>query len=234
METPQFIVLCDAEAAGPPPESFGKSIEFVYDRYILLRTWLALRGRDKVEVPAEIEALVEAVYGEPPMDCGEDWNAALETAKQRMEHDRSESEKAARKLLVCQPKHPADLIEDFNDELIEDDDPKVHEAVRAATREGDPSITTVMLPEDALLTHDPGVSEVRALLDQSVKLSHRGVFHALCDDGELPSEWKGSAHLRHARLLRLDARNQVQVGGYVLTVDENLGVVIERDGENDG
>ena len=68
LETPQFIVLCDAETTGPPPESFGKSIEFVYDRYILLRTWLALRQREKLEVPTEIEALVEAVYGES--ECG--------------------------------------------------------------------------------------------------------------------------------------------------------------------
>jgi CRISPR-associated endonuclease/helicase Cas3 len=43
LEKAQLIVLCDGEAAGPPPESFGKSIEFVYDRYVLLRTWLAVR-----------------------------------------------------------------------------------------------------------------------------------------------------------------------------------------------
>ena len=126
LETPQFIVLCDAEADGPPPESFGKSIEFVYDRYILLRTWLALRQREKIEVPAEIEALVEAVYGEPAPGCADGWNAALEEAKERMEYDRSESEKAAGTLLVCRPKYPCDLIEEFNDQLADDEDPRVH------------------------------------------------------------------------------------------------------------
>ena len=73
LETAQFIVLCDAEAAGPPPESFGKSVEFIYDRYVLLHTWLALRGQKQIEVPAEIEALVEAVYGESAMACSEEW-----------------------------------------------------------------------------------------------------------------------------------------------------------------
>ena len=80
LEMPQFIVLCDAQTAGPPPESFGESIEFVYDRYILLRTWLTLRERDMIEVPAEIEALVEAVYREAVLDCGDGWSNALEEA----------------------------------------------------------------------------------------------------------------------------------------------------------
>jgi CRISPR-associated endonuclease/helicase Cas3 len=234
LETPEFIVLCDAEEAGPPPDSFGKSIEFVYDRYILLYTWLALRQREKLEVPAEIEALVEAVYEESDLDWGDEWNVAVGEAKVRMDHDRGESEKAAAKLLVCQPKYPSDLIEEFNNQLAEDEDPQVHKTIRAATREGDPSITVVMLPGDTVLTRDPDVSEVRALLDRSAKLSHRGVFLSLCDKGESPKEWAKNAHLRHARLLRLEAYNQGHAGDYVLTVDKEEGVVIEKDGDNNG
>ncbi len=234
LETPQFIVLFDAEATGPPPESFGKSIECVYDRYILLRTWLALRQREKVEVPAGIEALVETVYGELALAYGDAWKAALEQAKGQMERTRNESEKAAGRLLVCHPRCPRDLVEEFNDQLADDEDPQVHKAVRAATREGDPSITIVMLPAATVLTGDPDVSEVRALLDRSARLSHRGIFQRLRDDGESPAEWAKNSHLRHARLLRLDARNQGRVGNYVLTVDEELGVVVEKDGENNG
>lgn len=234
LETPQFIVLCDAEAVGPPPKSFGKGIEFVYDRYILLRTFLVLRQREKVEVPAEIEVLVEAVYGELPLDCDDGWNAALEQAKERMEHERSESAKAAGKLLVCQPKYPCDLIEDFNDQLADDEDPQVHKTVRAATREGDPSITLIMLTPNTILTSDLNISEVRALLDRSAKLSHREIFQLLLDKGKSPKEWANNAHLRHARLLRLNERNQGRVGDYVLTVDEILGVVIEKGGKTNG
>ena len=233
LEIPRFIVLCDAETVGAPPESFGKSIEFVYDRYVLLRTWLALRKRDKIEVPTDIEALVEAVYGESPLDCDDGWNAALGEAKVRMEHDRNESEKVAGKLLVCHPKCPCDLIEEFNNQLADDEDPQVHETVRAATREGDPAITVVMLPKDTVLASSPGVSEVRALLDWSAKLSHKGIFQSLLK-GTLPGEWAGNAHLRHIRLLRLDDRNQGRAGDYVLTADEEVGVVIERGGENNG
>jgi hypothetical protein len=34
--------------------------------------------------------------------------------------------------------------------------------------------------------------------------------------------------------LRLDERNQVGVNGYILTSDEKLGIVIDKDGEKNG
>jgi CRISPR-associated endonuclease/helicase Cas3 len=232
LTVPQFILLCDARATGGPPESFGKSIEFVYDRYILLRTWLTLRGLDRIVVPTEIETLIEAVYGEQPLCAEQGWKEALKEAKDKMEFDRAESERAAYRLLVSEPKDPADLIEDFNDQLADDEDPEVHRSVRATTREGDPSVTVVMLPPGTLSADKPTISEVRSLLDQSVKLSHRGVVRALLEKGELPRQWAMNAHLRYARLLRLNEQGQVRVGNWILTVDERLGIVIEKDSDN--
>ncbi len=230
LETPEFIVLCDAERGGPPPETFGKNIEHVYDRYILLRTWLALRERDQIEVPKEIEELIEFVYGLDAAPEEDGWTEALNDAKQKMDFERSESEKKACRLLVSKPKAPADLIEDFNDQLADDDDPNVHKDVRAATREGDPSITVAMLPEGESLTTNPRIPEVRKLLDRSVKISHRGLFHTILEEGEQPKEWKENAHLRYARLLRLDSANKGSIDSYSLHVDEALGVVITKGG----
>jgi CRISPR-associated endonuclease/helicase Cas3 len=231
LKTPQFIVLCDAEAAGLPPESFGKNIEFVYERYVLLRTWLALRQRAKIAIPDGIEHLVEAVY-ESKKSPSNNWSEALSKAKNEMENGHAESEKAASQLLVSEPKLPSDLLEEFNSQLTDDEDPQDHKTIRAATREGDPSITVVMLPADRVLTVDPEVSEVRELLDRSAKLSHRGVFHALLQ-GKSPHAWARNAHLRHARLLRLSPQNQGRVADYMMTVDEDLGVLIAKDGNND-
>jgi CRISPR-associated endonuclease/helicase Cas3 len=224
-------VLCDADTPGPPPESFGKGIECVYDRYILLRTWLALRGRQTIEVPTEIEVLIEAVYGESALIADSDWAAALRNAKEETEFGRAESEKAAHRLLMSQPTDPSDLVEQFNDQLADDEAPEVHKTVRAATREGDPSVTVVMLPADAGLTPNPDIPETRRLLDLSAKLSHKGLFHLLCEQGECPGEWMKNAHLRHARLLPLDGQDRGHVGPYTVAADYNLGVVIEKDGE---
>jgi len=229
LESPQLLVLCDAEAAGPPPKSFGESTEIIYERYVLLRTWLALRERDRVVVPGEIESLVEAVYGSEAVPPDDDWPEALSDARSKMEFGSVESEKAASRLVVSRPKDPADLIEEFNDQLADDEDPAVHRTVRAATREGDPSVTVVMVPEDTALSSEPKIPEVRDLLDRSVKISHRGVFHAILEKGETPKEWTKSAHLRYARILRLDAQDQCRANGYLLKVDEELGVVIVKE-----
>lgn len=234
LEQPGLLILCDAERKGPPPDSFGKSIEYVYDRYILLRTWLALRERVKIEVPAEIEALVEEVYGNDCDALSDGWLEALEAARKAMESQHAESEKAASRLLVSKPGDPLDLVEQFNDRLVDDEDPEVHKTVRAATREGDPSITVVMVEANTPIALEPAVAEVRNLLDRSVKISHRGVFHAMLASGVTPKEWAKNAYLRNARLLQLDGHNQGRVEKFVLTVDEKLGVVIHKDGETNG
>jgi CRISPR-associated endonuclease/helicase Cas3 len=232
LEMPQFILLCDAETAGPPPESFGKS-ESVYDRYVLLRTWQVLRQREKLELPAEIETLVEAVYDESSSADADGWTGALASAKNQMEYGRIESEKTASHLLVAAPKDPFDLIEQFNDQLADDEDPRVHRTVRAATREGDPSITVVMLPATAPLIDELQVHEIQNLLNHAAKLNHRGVFNAMLTEGEQPREWAKNAHLRYARLLRLDENNRGRVSQYILTADGRLGVVIGKD-KSDG
>lgn len=229
LESPRFVVLCDADRIGPPPKSFGARIEYVYDRYVLLRTWLALRRQDEIDVPTEIEALVEAVYGDAIPNSGDGWPEALAAARQSMESSRCESQKAADRLLISKPKHPSDLIEAFNDQLTDDDDPEVHRTVRAATREGDPSITVVMLPDDEPLAHEPAIPAVRRLLDRSVKLSHKGVFQALLEHGLTAAEWAKNAHLRHSRLVRLDAENRGRVNGIILSADEHFGIVIEKE-----
>jgi len=233
LEQAKFIVLCNGQREGPPPKTFGKGNEYIYDRYFLLRTWLAMRERDKIQVPNDIERLVEAVYGPDDVTHEVGWSGELEDARKKMEFEQTESEKSATRLLVAEPGDPADLIEQFNNQLTDDEDPEVHKAVRAATREGDPSVTVIMADANTVLSAEPTLTEVRDLLDNSVKLSHRGVYRAVAT-GFVPKEWGKNVHLRHVRLLRLDEQNQVRVGEFLLTVDEKLGIVIEKEREDNG
>ncbi len=234
LEQPLLIVLCDAETAGPPPESFGRGIEYVYNRYILLRTWLTLRERGGISVPTEIEKLVEGVYGLDGPSPENGWTDALTSARAEMEFERSESEKAACRLLVAQPSDPSDLVEQFNEQLTEDEDHEVHKAVRASTREGDPSLTVILLPAGETPPDVTGQREIRRLLDNSVSFSHRGVLHALLEHNRLPNSWRNSAHLRHCRLLQLDTRGRCRAGEYVLWADEQVGIIISKEAESDG
>ncbi len=221
LETPQFIVLCDAGATGPPPKSFGKSIEFVYDRYILLRTWLTLRQREKVEVPAEIEALVEAVYGPECGGTDDDWSSALVEALAGFEVATDDSIGHARHLVVRQPDDPAELIERFNRELEDDDDPSTDIKVRAATREGEPSIRTVFLVNDEELPKTIGIKEVMWLLDRSAPVAQKSLFPKLLSL-KVPAAWQSNAHLRHCRLVKVGKTKGINV-----EVSQELGVEIK-------
>jgi len=158
----------------------------------------------------------------------------LKDARKKMEFEQSESEKAAYRLLISKPGDLADIIEQFNSQLIDDEDPEVHKAVRAATREGNPSVTAIMVSTNTILSVEPPLAEVRDLLEHSAKLSHKGVYHALVANGVVPGEWSRNAHLRHARLLHLDEQNQCLVDGLILTANEKLGIVIEMESENNG
>ena len=220
LETPQFIVLCDAEADGPPPESFGKSIEFIYDRYVLLRTWLALRHREVIEMPYGIEALVEAVYGP---ECGGedgDWSSALVEALAGFEVATDDSIGHARHLVVRQPDDPPELIERFNRQLEEDDDPTTDIVVRASTREGQPSIRTVFLGEDEKLPKTIAIEETRWLLDRCASISQKSLFSKLLAM-KVPASWQSNAHLRHCRLVQVGKTKGIRV-----KVGKEMGVVI--------
>ncbi|MBF0554458.1 MAG: CRISPR-associated helicase Cas3' [Nitrospirae bacterium] len=221
LETPQFIVLCDAETDGPPPESFGKNIEFVYDRYILLRTWMTMCKREKLEVPAEIEALVEAVYRRDCDGVDNDWSSALKEALAGFEVATDDSIGHARHLVVRQPDDPAELIERFNRELEDDDDPATDKKVRAATREGEPSIKVVFLNNGEKLPKTVIAEEVRWLLDRSASISNKSLFSKLLAL-KVPAAWQSNAHLRHCRLVKVGKTKGINV-----TVTQELGVDIQ-------
>ncbi|WP_350449940.1 CRISPR-associated helicase Cas3' [Aminobacterium mobile] len=234
LEKPKLVILCDAISTNLQPDSFGQGIEWVYDRYILLKTWLTLRNKRKIQLPADIETLVESVYGKSFQTNDMVWEKALAKAKKTITFNLNESRKAAKRLLVTPPRNPQDMIEEFNDQLVDDEAPETHKSLRAATREGAPSITVIFLPYNMPLIENPDVEEVQTLIDYSAKINHLGIYHELLEKYEPPQQWERNVNLRHTRLLRLDKENRILVGNYLLSVDKNLGIVIERDGENHG
>lgn len=57
------------------PELKETAWGYVYDPYILLRTWALLRSEDLLNLPADIDRLVQAVYGDEPLS--QDLEAAI-------------------------------------------------------------------------------------------------------------------------------------------------------------
>jgi len=237
--SPCMAILCDTSVGGSPP-SFGPS-EHVYERYVLLRSWLAIRDRQQVHLPEDIEAMVEAVYGEAEPDTPTpEWEKVLGESRQDMDDAREEAERKAGHILVPEPSNPEEMVEAFNWELSEDDDPTIHPSIHAATRLGDPSIQVVCLIETdrglllpdgergpVSLENEPNPPLTRCFLDASLPISHRGLFHTLRDQAP-PASWRRNPHLRFHRVVRFTDGRAV-IGNYTLRLDRDLGLVIERE-----
>ncbi|WP_448533796.1 CRISPR-associated helicase Cas3' [Parathermosynechococcus lividus] len=219
---------------------FGDS-RYVYDRHILLRTWLALRQRHSLTLPEETDALIESVYHLDmaiPADLepihAEDWQTSLETYKTE--------EEAAKKTRANEVKIPpphADVKPDqFTYRKKEDDE----SAIAAATRLGEPSVVTVFLQrtetelvfpgtqEQVDLTAKPNLAMIRKLLSYSTRLSKKELVKALTAQDN-PKTWT-SALLRNCRYVEVNAQGVARVQDWRLTLHPLLGVLIEKDSEN--
>jgi len=128
----------------------------VYEAYLLLRTRLSLAPGPLV-LPDAIEPLIQAVYDAPePEGLSEAWRSALTKHKEKMEAQRQKDRKIAERIMVgAATETPQDILshgsqgEDQAHPVREDDDPRVHADVRAATRLGEPSIALICFGTDA-------------------------------------------------------------------------------------
>lgn len=131
------------EQAGVP--QFERSDKYVYDEYVLLRTWLALSTKDeqRMAIPDHIPDLIEDVYGDQMLKASDAMQAAMDKAKQQMDKDQFGERANARKRRVLKP-GDEDLLWGDNLEL-EEDDPTVHATFQALTRSDQPGLSVVCL-----------------------------------------------------------------------------------------
>lgn len=247
LNAPELAILSEAEGDAPP--NFGAS-EWVYERDVLLRSWLLWRGRSQLQLPGEIESLIEATYEREAAAPSPEWQRALDEARLQREAAQDNSREAA-KVVAVSPKtqrgnrrEPSDFADSSSRDLRDDDDPLIHDALRAKTREDAQSITVVCLCQEGdhcYLPDENGAPDRSAPVDMAreptralakklmlftVPLSHRGVCAALAKQ-KAPDAWKKSPLLRYIRPLCF-VNGAAQVGSVTLRLDGELGIVIER------
>ncbi len=236
LKAPRMFLVQPELRDGDIPD-FGSGTEAVYDRHILLRSWIGLRGREFVDVPDDVESLIEFVYGEEIV-CPDDASEALRKAWAESQRDLRAAQHKY-EILAGRNRIPApgdeSLFEGNAD--LDEDNPEVHRTLQALTRlsEG-PAVSVVVLEADALASFDPDCEPSRdetiALLRREARITHRGLAPALLnDESHHPRGWRRSALLRHHRVLRLDASARAHVDDIEILVDRELGVVISRVGE---
>ena len=213
---------------------------FIYDRHVLLRTWLSLRNRDSLQLPEEMDALIEAVYdlkADVPKEFEaiyrEDWHKSLE--EYRKESEKIES--LAKKVRIPPVVKKSDMdtfTRHQNLAKAEDDE----SALAAVTRLGEPSVTVIFLQkaEKGLVLAGSrelidlkailNLEKIRALLNYSTRIQGAERVKALKETPN-PQSWK-SALLRYCSYVELDDKGIAQVDKWQFRLDKLLGVVIEK------
>jgi CRISPR-associated endonuclease/helicase Cas3 len=218
--------------------------EYVYERYILLKTWLAIVGLDSLRVPGDIARLVEQVYRELPAPLHlpealrKDWDKSLEESRR----SRVDLESRAKRVRVLPPDYEDDIFENFNRQL-EEDDPDTHPTLQALTRLSEPSVSVIALygnesaayldkgrshPLD--LRVRPTLVDEKAFLRKSFAIQHRRALKVILEEGLRPEGWKESSLLRHHRVVFLGEHDQAWLdnGRLSLRLDPDLGVLLEK------
>jgi CRISPR-associated endonuclease/helicase Cas3 len=244
VETPQLWL-------GRPPidgdgcPMFGPAALVVYHPWVLLRSWLMLRARRRIDIPSDIDALVQAVYAD--QDSDGEFAELTDALRRRLHEARDDYARAqeddrneARARWVRPPSGDTSLAM-FMQNPHEEDSPDVHVAHQALTRLTDPSVSVVLLYDTPRgpardrdgrelinLTHRPSTEDAARLLGRSVTLTDRRIVHNLLAK-EPPRAWQRSPLLRHHRLLLLQPDGKAPLGRHGVTLDPDLGVVITTE-----
>ncbi len=201
---------------------------FIYDRHVLLRTWLTLRDLSTVQLPDRMDESIESVYD---LDLAipnsltaierADWEKSLLEYRQ----DCRNKETLAQAVYLPPARQEA-KPEHFTRQGEEDDD----NAIAAMTRLGDTSVTTIFISQSEekrlINSKPPNLVQIRELLSCSTRISKRGLVNVLIAQPN-PSTWK-SALLRNCRYVVVDDRGIAQIGEWELELNPLKGVVINK------
>lgn len=220
--------------AGPP--ELDRNSSYVYDEHILLRTWHALRNREAIDVPGNVQELVDLVYRDDegvPEDADASlaarWRETWEALEEKKEAESREAKDRTVRTPVGSIAHPSD----FQRFRLEEDSPELHPALQAVTRLAEPAVSVVLLPEGSPLepkgSEAPDRNMVRELVGRSVSVSSRLAVPALFKL-EPPPAFAASPALRRHRLLILDGNGETRLGDVRLKYGPEFGVSIIREG----
>lgn len=210
----------------------------IYDRHILLRTWMQLKSKDieEIKVPNDVEDLIEAVYSNKTQCPDEALLEFWEETKYVMKQNRRCKRDKAKYCRITE----TDEEELFEGESLQldEDDPEKHKDFQALTRDNElPSVSVIILTQDEQkqvdLTKKPFGETEKFLLRREARISKIGLTNEIIDSKKLKQEsWKQSPRLRHYRCLPLDENNEFKIGKYTISLDKDLGIVIDEEKKN--
>ncbi|MCU0514136.1 MAG: CRISPR-associated helicase Cas3' [Anaerolineae bacterium] len=204
--------------------------EVVYQRLILLKTWLALHDRDRLRLPEDIDTLMEAVYGEDDIpNLTAPWAAALKTAHETMKLSETRSGFRASQKCISTPDDEMAL---WNTAAAFRDD----EADVVTTRDMLPGVDILCLGTagnrqglPTLPAHRPAREETAHLLRFVLTVHKAGVREALVKL-PVPDGWQRIPQLQHVRPVTfVDGLYHIAGTSWTLRLTRTYGLEIVED-----
>lgn len=225
----------------PEPDKNGKAdfaeSGIIYNRHILLRTWLSLHHRALIQLPAQMDELIESSYqidAAIPEDLEPVHQQDWESSKADYLSGETHKKIAQANAIKLPPAREESKPCEFTRQGEEDDD----NTIAAVTRLGEKSVAVVFVQQTSQglilpmsqqaidLNQTPDLLTIRTLLEHSTRISKKGLVEELLKQ-ENPKKWT-SALLRHCRYVILNPQGRTQVGKWELYLDVERGVVIEK------
>ncbi len=238
LHRPRVVLLLPPLASGKP--SFGGS-GIVYSPFVLLKTLVALHGRDTLEVPRDVRDLIEQVYDDalPTEQSARQAGLTLEQfvgEHKKLTKKRLTEANEARQYLLNSPR-PDGSFNLREGTVMDDEVAEREDWVAAKTRLAEPSVRVVLLergsPLAEALARERRLTpeQTKAALLHAVSISDRDLVKHI---GEADS---GLVSLDRFRGLRGHFLLQLDEGLYAwpkgapshrLTLSPKLGVRLER------
>lgn len=240
LKSPKMLIASPQK--GDIPE-FGHD-EYVYERLVMLKTWLALKDYNEMNLPAQTTNFIEAVYDDDLEISDEALHREIEEAIEKAERNERKAIYEATLQLIETP-HFEDLLYQRNNNLNEDD-PTVNAAFRAMTRLAEPSVSLICLhrvdgklflvPSGETKPLDdaakPDRELAKELLKCSVNLQHYAVVKYFNENASDVSwkGWKEVAALKYTiPIVFEDGKCKLEGTKYTLVLDRQTGLVIQKE-----
>lgn len=240
--TEAVLYVAGLTASDTRPDLETNHWRFVYDEYILLRTWRVLAEVEQLEFPEDIDALVQLVYGDAPLgDLDETLRSQLEAARERLKRDEGRNVLDAARAVIGDPRDSSweDPTRGFRSHP---DDEQGANTKRVSTRKGEESVTVVPLFKigtDYFLKKEDtkpvsfaaklSLEDAKAIYARSVRLSRAAVVYGIkahVKHYRSLAPWQETPLLQGVMPLILE-NDMAQFGKTNVQLDSELGVVYE-------
>lgn len=223
---------------------FGVS-GLIYDKHILLRTWLMLRNRESIVIPADVEELIEAVYGQTELavKISDIESTLLEITREQFKSERCREQDQARSRYINHPRY-GEHVSNLMSQAREEESPELHPHSQAMTRLVEPTAQVVCLWEqngkvyidessqaEVDLNERPPREIEKLLVMNSVGVSSKAVVFEFFKE-EIPPGWQRSPLLRRHRILRFGQDRKCEKFGRIFELHPEKGLLIHKEEEN--